>query len=256
MLKPFLVALQLCLLPLVGHAATNEKSNPQVADAIPQIKIYHLEGRRSERVVWLMEELGLPYELIYKRGDLRGSMAKIRAINPDMPVAPTVQIGEQILVESGAIIQLILNRYAVGELQPDLASSDYPAHLMWMHYAEGSLAARLFADYRLWRKEPPTKRSRLVDSETTVQFAENYLVKHEWFGGSKFSAADIMMLFPLHVGTKLNIVDGELFPKIAAWKKIVMARPAYQRMLKKARPDGMIGNLPKLQKHAPSGPRH
>ena len=255
MLKFFLVALQLCLLPIAAQA-TNAKQNSHVVSPLPQITIYHLEGRRSERIVWLMEELELSYDLMYKRGDLRGSMAKIREINPDMPMAPTVQIGDQILVESGAIIQLILNRYAVGQLQPDLASSDYPAHLMWMHYAEGSLAARLFADYRLWRKEPPTKRSPLVDSEATVQFAENYLVKHQWFGGSEFSAADIMMLFPLHVGTKLNIVDGELFPKIAAWKEKVIARPAYQRMLKKARPDGMIGNLPKLQKHAPSGLRH
>lgn len=221
----------------------------------PEITIYHLEGRRSERIVWLMEELKQPYKLEYERGDLRASMAKIRAVNPEVPMAPTVTIDEQVLVESGAIIEVILNRYAPGKLQPAVNSPDYPHHLIWMHYAEGSLAARLFSDYRAWRKDPPTTRSRLVDSEATVQHAENYLAKHPWFGGANFSGADIMMMFPLNVATQLNIVDVEQFPNIAAWKLKAKARPAYQRMLKAARPDGMIGNLPVLERHAPAGPR-
>ena len=104
-------------------------------------------------------------------------------------------------------------------------------------------------------KEPPATRSRLVDSEATVQFAENYLVDHAWFGGSEFSGADIMMMFPLNVATGLNIVDAAQFPNVAAWKKKAEARPAYQRMLAAARPDGMIGSLPRLPKHAPPGPR-
>ena len=225
-------------------------------DATPEITIYHLEGRRSERIVWLMEELGLPYDLVYVRGDLMASMAKIREVNPDVPMAPTVTIGDEVLVESGAIIEVILNRYAPGELTPELHGTDYPRHMMWMHFAEGSLAARLFSDYRAWRKEPPTERSRLVDSEATVQHAENHLAKHPWFGGAEFSAADIMMLFPLNVATGLNIVDVDQFPHVAKWKKNVESRPAYQRMLKAARPDGMIGNLPRLERHAPSGPRN
>lgn len=224
--------------------------------AMPEITIYHLEGRRSERIVWLMEELDFPYNLVYERGDLAGSMANIRAINPDVPMAPTVTIGDQILVESGAIIEVILNRYAPDRLQPALESADYANHLMWMHFAEGSLAARLFSDYRAWMKEPPAERSRLVDSEATVQYAENYLARHPWFGGAEFSGADIMMMFPLNVATGLNIVDEAQFPNVAAWKKKAEARPAYQRMLAAARPDGMIGNLPRLPKHAPAGPRN
>lgn len=225
------------------------------ASAAPEITIYHLEGRRSERIVWLMEELEMPYKLVYERGDLRGSMANIRAINPDVPMAPTVVIGDQVLVESGAIMEVILNRYAQGRLQPALNDDDYPRHLMWMHFAEGTLAARLFSDYRAWRTTPPTTRSRLVDSEATVQYAENHLAKHPWFGGAAFSAADIMMMFPLNVATGLNIVDVDQFPNVAQWKQRIQARSAYQRMLAAARPDGMIGNLPVLERHAPSGPR-
>ena len=232
-----------------------EQKSTQASDVAPEITIYHLEGRRSERIVWLMEELAMPYKLVYERGDLSASMANIRAVNPDVPMAPTVVIGDQILVESGAIIEVILNRYAPDELTPELFSADYANHMMWMHFAEGSLAARLFSDYRTWLRNPPTERSRMVDSEATVQYAENHLAKHPWFGGEQFSAADIMMMFPLNVATGLNIVDEAQFPNVAAWKKKAEARPAYQRMLAAARPDGMIGNLPRLPKHAPAGPR-
>lgn len=251
-------ALLLAPLLLIGVVATAPAASPSSSTSaapLPDVTIYHLEGRRSERIVWLMEELGLPYKLEFKRGDLAGSMAAIRALNPVVPMAPTVKYGDQILVESGAIIDLILQRHAPGKLRPPLESADYASHLMWMHYAEGSLAARVFSDYRAWRAQPPTQRSPLVDSEAVVQFAEDYLETHAWFGGAEFSAADIMMKFPLNAATALNVVDAAQFPKVAAWQAKIEARPAYKRMLAKARPDGMVGSLPVLPKHAPSGPR-
>ncbi|XOV83945.1 MAG: glutathione S-transferase family protein [bacterium] len=252
----YLLVVTVLLGLLIGASDVQAVENSHAAvKAEPAITIYHLEGRRSERIVWLMEELSMPYELVFERGDLAASMANIRAVNPDVPMAPTVMIGDQILVESGAIIEVILNRYAPGKLTPELFSADYARHMMWMHFAEGSLAARLFSDYRAWLRNPPAERSRMVDSEATVQYAENHLAQHPWFGGDQFSAADIMMMFPLNVATGLNIVDETQFPNVSAWKKKTQARPAYQRMLKVARPDGMIGNLPRLPKHAPAGPR-
>jgi glutathione S-transferase len=152
-------------------------------------------------------------------------------------------------------MDLILTRHAPDRLRPAASSPDFANHLIFMHYAEGSLAARLFSDYRAWRAQPPKTRSPLVDSEACVQFAEAHLAGHPWFGGAEFSSADIMMLFPLNVATSLNLVDGAQFPQVAAWKAKVEARPAYQRMLAKARPDGLIGALPALPQHAPSGPR-
>ncbi len=219
------------------------------------ITIFHLEGRRSDRIVWLMEELGLPYDLEFKRGDLMGSMALVRALNPVAPVVPTVRDGEDILTESGAIIEVLLARHAPGKLEPAVTSPDYPAHRMWMHYAEGTMCARLFSDYRAWRVTPPTARSPLVDSEAVVQFAEDFLAAHPWFGGAEFSTADIMMKFPLDVATRLNLVDETLFPRVAEWKAKIEARAAFQRALARARPDGMVGALPALAQHAPSGPR-
>ncbi len=257
--------LAVCIVIALGACREDDAPVPAVtgpvlpavaaAPAIPAIKIYHLEGRRSERIVWLMEELGLPYTLEFKRGDLAGSMASIREVNPGMPVAPTVDIGGQVMVESGAIIETILNRYAPGKLQPAMDSLDYPYHLMWMHYAEGSLASRAMADYRAWQLAPPKERSRLVDSEQVVQYAEDWLAGHPWFSGKEFGAADIMMVFPLNFAMQLNIVDRTQFPKINAWKALIEARPAYKAMLAKARPDGMVGSLPPLAQHAPKGPR-
>lgn len=225
------------------------------AMTLPKITIYHLEGRRSERIVWLMEELGFPYELIFTRGNLGASMATIRALGHEMPFAPTLAYGDQILVESGAIIEMLLERHAPAKLKPALASHAYPTYCMWMHYAEGTIAARLFSDYRVWNIQPPEKRSPMVDSENVVQFADDFLAKNAWFGGEEFSAADIMMMFPLNVATNLGLVDKELFPNVAAWKVTIGARPAYQRMLAKARPDGIPGNLPVVRQRPPSGPR-
>lgn len=222
---------------------------------LPPITIFHLEGRRSERAVWLMEELGFPYTLEFTPGDLAASMAKIRALSPIVPMAPTVKYGDEILVESGAICELILNRHAPGRLQPALDSADYPRHLIFMHFAEGSLAARLFSDYRAWQIQPPVARSPLVDSEAVVQFADDHLSRKPWFGGDEFSAADIMMQFPLNVATALNLVDVAQFPRVADWKTRIEARPAFRRMRAKALPNGMVGSLTPLQRRAPSGPR-
>lgn len=222
---------------------------------IPEITIYHLEGRRSERIVWLMEELNLPYRLVFRQGELIGSMKMLKAANPDMPLAPTVLIGDLVMVESAAIIEVILKRFAPGQLCPPEADEDYPRHVMWMSYAEGTLAARVFADYRAWRIKPPKSRSPLVDSQAVVQFADKYLGQHPWFGGKQFTAADIMMYLPLEAATSLNVVNASQFPNVAAWKNNVQSRPAFQRMIGKARPNGMVGALPKLRHHAPSGPR-
>ena len=102
----------------IAAPVSAEPAEKSDSSAVPMIQIYHLEGRRSERIVWLLEELNIPYELNYVRGDLRGSMALVHALGHEMPMVPTVVIEDQILVESGAIIETILARYAPGELTP------------------------------------------------------------------------------------------------------------------------------------------
>ncbi len=222
---------------------TSPASAPETHAATPSppITIYHLEGRRSERVVWLMEELGFPYELKFVNNNLGASLAEIRKVNPKMPTAPTVLYGDEVLMESGAIIDVILRRHTDGKLMPALDSKDYPWHQIWYQYAEGSLLPRVGTDYNVWQIKPPERRSPLVDSENVIRFAEDWLSNHAYFGGAEFSSADIMMEFALRYTFLLNIVDNERYPKILDWLARMHARPAYQRMVAKARPNGMIG---------------
>src|SRR5262245_41781804 len=110
------------------------------------IRIYHIEGRRSFRVVWMCEELGLPYELMFKQGEVFGSMTELRKVNPSMPLAPSVEIDGELLVESGAILEVLAARHAPGVLIPAVDSPDYVRHELWMHFAEGSAMARFAMD--------------------------------------------------------------------------------------------------------------
>jgi glutathione S-transferase len=226
-------------------AAGTKAGDSKTAAPPLNLTIYHIEGRRSERIVWLCEELGIPYKLEYKSGDIAGSMKTIHDVSPLMPVAPTVRIGDQVMVESGAIIELILAREGHGRLEPAVNSPDYPYYLQWMHFAEGSFAARVIADYRValiqGKPKTPAGGYKLVDTEAVLAFMEDFLSKHAYFGGAAFSAADIMMLFPTNITEAFNVADLSAYPHIVAWRTSVENRPAYKKMLAAARPNGVPG---------------
>jgi glutathione S-transferase len=211
------------------------------------IVIYHAEGRRSERVVWLCEELGLPYELHYRRGDVAGSFEDIFKVNPGMRVAPTVIYRGELLMESGAILQIILDQQGRGRLVPARTSPDYAHHMMFMHYAEGTLASDVVADYRVARatggKAP---RGAETDGQRAMHYADDFLGQHPWFGGSAFTAADIMMVFPVSYAIRMNVADPAKYPRVTAWQAKVEDRPAFKRMLAAARPDGRVAPPPSL----------
>jgi glutathione S-transferase len=240
--------LLLAIMLVATPAACTTPVTPATQAATPSIVIYHAEGRRSERVVWLCEELGLPYELKYRRGDVAGSFADILAVNPGMRVAPTVFYNGELLVESGAILEFLMDRHGGGRLVPDVNSPDYATHLRFMHYAEGTLASDAVADYRVARatdgKAP--RGATETDGQRAMRFAEDHLAKHPYFGGSDFTAADIMMVFPISYAIRMNVADPAKYPNIAAWQAKVEARPAFQRMLAKARPDGRVSPPPSL----------
>src|SRR3984885_9221629 len=243
----YAAALVMMLVSGAVSAAAGTKAGDSKTPAATTLNltIYHLEGRRSERIVWLCEELGIPYKLEYKRGDIMASMKAIHDASPLMPVAPTVRIGGQVMVDSGAIIELILAREGHGRLEPAVSSPDYAYYLQWMHFAEGSFAARVIGDYRVamiqGKPKAPAGGYKLVDTEAVLAFMEDFLSKHEYFGGSAFSAADIMMLFPTNITEAFNVADLSAYPHIIAWRTNVESRPAYKKMLSVARPDGVPG---------------
>jgi glutathione S-transferase len=245
MLKQLHCALVIAALAIAAGAATQTHAASASKAAPLNLTIYHIEGRRSERIVWVCEELGIPYKLEYKQGDIVGSMKTIHEVSPLMPVAPTVRIGDQVMVESGAIIELILAREGKGRLHPAVNSPDYPYYLQWMHFAEGSFASRVIADYRValiqGKPKTPEGTYKLVDTEAVLKFMEDYLSRHPYFGGAEFSAADIMMLFPTNITEAFNVADLSAYPHILAWRTNVQSRPAYKRMLAAARPNGVPG---------------
>lgn len=107
--------------------------------------------------------------------------------------------------------------------------------VIWVHYAEGSLAARMGIDYRVWQLQPPTQRSPLRNIQDTMQFAEDFLGRNLYFGGAEFTAADIMMHFPINYSFLINVVDRSRFPNINEWMARVEARPAYDKTVHPSR---------------------
>ena len=247
-IRAAIAAVLALMLVVADPVAAQTPGAAATANAVPRIEIYHAEGRRSERIVWLCEELGLPYELHYVRGDVAASFAAIRRVNPDMAVAPTVIYNGEVLMESASIMQLLLDRHGGGRLMPPVDSPDYPAHLRFMHFAEGTLAADVVADYRTARATTGlAPRGEETDGQRAMRYADSFLAKHPYFGGEIFSAADIMMVFPIAFATRMNVADASLYPNIAGWVERVESRPAFKRMLATARPDGRVSPPPALR---------
>ena len=239
----------------VGAAATamSLAGDAQAARVRDKVTIYHVEGRRSQRVIWLCEELGIPYELMFKRGDIMGSINQIKAINPTMAMAPTIVFRGKTMVESGAILEYLMSQFPGGDrLAPRKSSPDYADYLMWMHFAEGTAACRIAAEAtRIMssgdRSIKPTLLGgvyRIVGAQDVVDYAENYITANPYFGGQTFSSADIMMEF---VATYIRSMpfDPATYPKLTAWQDKLRQRPAYQRAFAVGAPDGLEKYRPK-----------
>ena len=223
------------------------------------ITVHHLETSRSQRVLWLLEELGVPYELkLYKR-DPRTRLAppELKQVHP-LGKSPVITDGDLVVAESGAILEYLTETYgnqAGGDLAGLLATPGTPEQRQlrfWMHYAEGSLMNWLVMKlvFRSIPMQPmpffvkPIARqlcqkvqAKLIDPnlKTSMDFIESHLGKHTWFAGEQLSLADFQMSFA--VAALLARSDAaRQCPKIAAWLARIEARPAYQRALAKGGP--------------------
>ncbi|HEY2659700.1 MAG TPA: glutathione S-transferase family protein [Caulobacteraceae bacterium] len=207
--------------------------------------IYHVEGRRSERVVWLCEEIGLAYDLKFAPGDLLGSLKAGREVNPLMPMFPTVVYDGEVLVESVAILQLLHERHGEGRLAPAPACADYPKYLQWLHFAEGSAAPRFITEFLLTKATqgelPPLLKGQMGRSALVLAYLDDHLSRRHYFGGAAFSLADIMMHFPVSFVSMVARADLSAFPHVAAWFATVEDRPAFKRMREASLPNGFIG---------------
>ena len=204
------------------------------------ITIYHLSTSRSERIVWLMEELGLEYRLeVYPREATGAAPQPLKAIHP-LGKAPLIRDGTAVLAESGAIVDYIVHRHAGGRLAERSDSPSYAAYLYWLHFAEGSLMSLMLIALVLSRvpeasASPVSARIR----ERMLQmlaFVESELGSGPWFAGANFTAADVMMVFPFTTMRRFLDYDLAPYPNILSYLRRIELRPAYQKAMAIAGP--------------------
>lgn len=222
------------------------------------ITVHHLETSRSQRVLWLLEELGVPYEIkLYKRDPkTRLAPPELKAVHP-LGKSPVITEGKETIAESGVILEYLVERFGakaqgkLGHLQPAPGTPEHRQARFWMHYAEGSLMNWLVMKlvFTTIPKQTPffvrpiarqicgQVQAKLIDPNlaTALAFIESHLASHVWFAGDHISIADFQMSFPVEAALA-RAASAESFPKLAAYQARMVARPAYQRALAKGGP--------------------
>jgi glutathione S-transferase len=221
------------------------------------ITVHHLNNSRSQRVLWLLEELELPYELVKYERDPKTLLApkSLEAIHP-LGKSPVVVDGAAKLAESGAILEYLVDTYGKGRMSPPAGTAAHRDYKYFMHYAEGSLMPYLlmklvfrriktaklpFFAKPIARKIADKVSGDFIDPNLTrhLAFLGDHLEKHAWFAGTEISAADIQMSFPVEAAVA-RAGDMGLSPKLAAFVDKIKARPAFQRALEKGGPYELV----------------
>ena len=212
------------------------------------IVVHHLNNSRSQRIVWLLEELGLDYEVKKYQRDPSTMLAppELRAIHP-LGKSPVITEGDNTVAESGAIIEYLLERHGNGRFIPAAGSPDKLRYTYFLHYAEGSamtpLLMKLVFDRVATSPMPffarPVARGIAQTVKSTyilpqivqhLAYLEAELGKSAWFAGSEFSGADIQLSFVLEAAAARGGLDAQ-YPNLLAFLARIHARPAYQRAL-------------------------
>lgn len=203
--------------------------------------VHHLNDSRSQRVLWLLEELELPYELVPHARDATTRLAPpaLAQVHP-LGKSPVLQDDDRTVIESGAIIDYLVRRHGGGRLQPDPASADYDNYQQWLHYAEGSAMLPLMLKLYVGRLgEAGAPLAPRINSELAnhLGFVNQSLDGKDWLVANQFSAADVQMSF---VGEAARGLRAS-YPAIDAWVKRFQQRPAYQRALQRGGPYSLAG---------------
>ncbi|KWK21789.1 glutathione S-transferase [Burkholderia stagnalis] len=220
------------------------------------LTVHHLNNSRSQRVLWLLEELGVPYEIVRYARDPKTMLAPpaLRAIHP-LGKSPVVTDDGRTFAESGAIVDYLVERYGAGRLAPPPGTPERLDYTYWLHYAEGSampplllklVALRIanapmpFFARPIARKIAATLQSSFIDPQIALHlgYLDDTLRRTGWFVGDSFSAADIQMSFPLEAATARG--SGSAHPAIARFLDTIHARPAYQRALERGGPYALL----------------
>jgi glutathione S-transferase len=212
------------------------------------LTVHHLNNSRSQRVLWMLEELGVEYELKRYQRDPKTMLApaELRAVHP-LGKSPVITDDGLTIAESGAIIEYLVERYGEGRFAPPHGvTPERVRYSYWMHYAEGSampplllkLVALRIGSARMpffvnpvARRIAETMQSSFIDPQLKLHFGyvEGELAKSEWFAGDAFTAADVQMSFPLEAAS--HRAGAKALPHIRSFLERIHARDAYKRAL-------------------------
>lgn len=205
------------------------------------LTVHHLGKSQSERIVWLCEELGIPYELkIYDRDAVtRLAPPDYKALHP-LGAAPVIQDGDVLLAESGAIVDYIIAKYGKGRLVLPPENPDFAQFLYWFHFANGTLQPATGRNMILGRLDLPVDNPLIKAMKGRLDLAlglvEARLAKADYLAGAEFTTADIMAVFSLTTMRYFLPFDLSPYPAILAYLQRIAARPAYQRAMQKGDP--------------------
>jgi glutathione S-transferase len=221
------------------------------------IIVHHLNNSRSQRVLWLLEELGLAYEVRHYQRDPKTMLAppELRAVHP-LGKSPVISDGSVVVAESGAIIEYLADTHGQGRLLPAPGTAERRACTYWLHYAEGSLMPPLLLTliFNKVRSAPMPFFAKPIAQgiadkvmgnfvtpqvELHLDFLEATLGKSAWFAGEQFSVADIQLSFPLETAASRGGLDASR-PRLMDFLARIHARPAYQRALEKGGPYALV----------------
>src|SRR6195952_846445 len=202
------------------------------------LTLHHLNDSRSQRILWLLEELGLPYEMKRYQRDATTRLAppELAKIHP-LGKSPVIVDGEVRIAESAAIVDYIIRRYGKGAMMPAAGSADYEAYNEWLHYAEGSAMLPLMLNLYIGRlKEAGAPLHPRIESEIAnhLGYIDGALKGREFLVGHALTGADIQMSF---VGDMAKVADKlGAYPDLGAWLSRMHARPAFQRSIEQGGP--------------------
>jgi glutathione S-transferase len=199
------------------------------------IIVHHLNNSRSQRVLWLLEELGLPYEIKRYERDPKTNLAppELKAITP-LGKSPVIQDGPHTLLESGAILDYLIRRHGDGRLQPDPATATYDEYVQWLHFAEGSAMLPLMLNLYVGRLgEAGAPLQPRIDAEVAnyLGYLDSTLGRSPYLVGETFTAADIQMSFIGEIAKAFGKLAS--YPNVAAWVARFQARPAYKQAIER-----------------------
>ncbi|WP_431262701.1 glutathione S-transferase family protein [Roseateles chitinivorans] len=205
------------------------------------ITIHHLGHSQSERILWLCEELGIPYELErYTRDAVtRLSPPELKARHP-LGAAPLIEDGDLLLAESAAIVEYLIAKHGGGRLKPSPEHPDFAPFLYWFHFANGNLQPVMLRRMTLGRALPadhPVLAATQERLDKVLALVEERLGQAPYFAGDEFTAADIMSVFSLTTMRLFLPVDLAPYPNVRAYLQRIGQRPAYQRAMTKGDPD-------------------